>query len=151
MTLEDTLQNDLKQAMLARDEQTVSVLRMLKSTLLYAKVAKGGRDQVMDDASVQDILAKEAKKRQESADLFERGGNSEKAAIERAEKAIIERYLPKQLSEAEIVALIDQVIGELGASDASQMGQVIGRVKQLAGASAEGSLVAKLVKARLSQ
>jgi uncharacterized protein YqeY len=150
MSLEATLQNDLKTAMLAKDERTVAVLRMVKSTLLYAKVAAGSRDEEMADEAVQELLAKEAKKRQESADLYVRGGNAEKAEAELAEKAIIERYLPEQLGDDEIRAMIDTVITEMGTADMSKMGQVIGAVKAKAGTSADGAVVARLVKERLS-
>jgi uncharacterized protein YqeY len=150
MSLEATLQNDLKTAMLAKDERTVAVLRMVKSTLLYAKVAAGSRDEEMADAAVQELLAKEAKKRQESADLYVQGGSTEKAEAELAEKAIIEHYLPAQLGEDEIRAMIDTVITEMGTADMSKMGQVIGAVKAKAGTSADGAVVARLVKERLS-
>jgi uncharacterized protein YqeY len=150
MSLETTINQDLKTAMLAKDEHTVSTLRLLKSTLLYAKVAAGTRDSEMSDDDVITILAKEAKKRQESADLYMQGGNSEKAAAELAEKVVIERYLPAQLSEDEVRAIVDEVVAELGVSESSQMGQVIGRVKQKTGAAADGALVARLVKERIS-
>jgi uncharacterized protein YqeY len=150
MSLETTINQDLKTAMLAKDEHTVSTLRLLKSTLLYAKVAAGTRDSEMSDDDVITILAKEAKKRQESADLYMQGGNSEKAAAELAEKVVIERYLPAQLSEDEVRAIVDEVVAELGVSEPSQMGQVIGRVKQKTGAAADGALVARLVKERIS-
>jgi uncharacterized protein YqeY len=118
---------------------------------LYAKVAAGSRDQMLDDSVVQGIFAKEAKKRQESADLYRQGGNTDKAEAELAEKAIIERYLPTQLSEAELIPIIDGVIADIGANGPAQMGQVIGAVKKQSGASADGALVARLVKERLSQ
>jgi uncharacterized protein YqeY len=151
MQLETTIDQDLKAAQLARDAQLVSVLRMLKSTFLYAKVAAGGRDIELSDEAIQDILAKEAKKRQESADLYKQGGNNEKAEAELAEKAIIEHYLPAQLSEDELQKIIDGVITETGASSLAQMGQVIGAIKKQTGASADGAIVARLVKERLSQ
>lgn len=151
MTLEDRLQADLKTAQLARDEQTVSVLRMVKSTLLYAKVAAGTRDEEMPDSAVEELLAKEAKKRQESADLFKQGGNATKAEAELQEKAIIEKYLPTQLGEDEIIKMIDTAISEIGATTPAQMGQVIGAVKAKAGTQADGSVIARLAKERLSQ
>lgn len=151
MTLETTIDQDLKAAQLARNEQLVSVLRMVKSSFLYAKVAAGTRDSQLSDEAVQDILAKEAKKRQESADLYKQGGNEQKAEAELAEKAIIERYLPAQLSEAELKSVIDTVFSENGATDMSQMGQIIGAVKKQTGASADGALIARLVKERLQK
>jgi uncharacterized protein YqeY len=149
MQLELRIEQDLKTAMLARDEQTVSVLRMVKTSLQYSKVASGSRDQELPDAAVEDILTKEVKKRQESAAMYEKGGSADKANAERAEVAIIQRYLPKQLSEDELTGIIDETIKDLAATDVSRMGQVIGAVKQRVGASADGSLVARLVKQRL--
>lgn len=150
MSLEATLDQDLKAALLNREEQTVSTLRMLKSTLLYAKVAAGSKDTELDDDTVIGILGKEAKKRQESADLFARGGNQKKAEDELAEKAIIEKYLPAQMGEDEIRALIEEVVSGMGEVDPTKMGQIIGQVKAKAGASADGGVIARLVKERLS-
>jgi uncharacterized protein YqeY len=150
MSLEATLNEDLKAAMLAKDERTVSTLRLLKSSLLYAKVADGSREQDMNDDAVIAILSKEAKKRQESADLYIKGGNQAKADDELAEKAIIDKYLPAQLSEAEISALVDEIIGALPEKDPAKMGQVIGQVKQKTGARADGGVIARLVKERLA-
>jgi uncharacterized protein YqeY len=151
MSLEATLETDLKAALLQRDERTVSTLRMLKSTLLYAKVAAGTKDKELEDDAVIGLLSKEAKKRQESADLFTRGGNAQKAEDELAEKAIIERYLPAQQSEDEIKALVDEVVSGMPDADPSKMGQVIGQVRGRAGATADGGTIARLVKERLGQ
>lgn len=150
MTLEATIEHDLKTALLAKDERTVSVLRMLKSSFLYAKVAAGSREQGLSDDEALVIIGKEAKKRQESAELYRQGGNTDKAEAEVAEKAILEKYLPAQLSEAELIALVDKTMHELGATDMAQMGQVIGAVKKQAGASADGAMIARAVKERLS-
>ncbi len=105
--LEQKIEQDLKTALLASDAQRVSVLRGLKSVLLNVKVAEGKRDSGLDDDAVLAIFAKEAKKRQESADLYKQGGSQEKADAELAEKAIIEGYLPEQLGEAELGAMVD--------------------------------------------
>lgn len=152
MTLEARIAQDLKAAMLAGQQQRVMTLRGLKSSLLYVKVAaKADREQELPDDKVSEVLAQEAKKRQESADLYIRGGNQEKADAELVEKSIIEEYLPAQLSEQELLELIEAAIKELGAVDASQMGQVIGKVKQQAGVAADGAVVARLVKGKLSR
>jgi len=149
MTLEGRLTQDLKAAMLAGQQQHVMTLRGLKSTLLYAKVAdKRDREQELPDEAVIAILAKESKKRQESADLYAQGGNQTKADAELAEKAIIDAYLPAQLSEAEVGRTVDAVIAEMGTD--SPMGQVIGAVKQRTGAAADGAMIARLVKEKLS-
>lgn len=150
MTLEETLEQDIKTALLAGDSSKVTTLRGLKSALLNVKVAEGKRDSGLSDDEVLAILAKEAKKRQESADLYIQGGDQTRADNELAEKAIIEAYLPAQLSEAEITELVTQVIAELGVSGPQAMGQVIGQVKARAGASADGALIAQIVKSQLS-
>jgi uncharacterized protein YqeY len=148
--LEQKIEQDLKTALLASDAQRVSVLRGLKSVLLNVKVAEGKRDSGLDDDAVLAIFAKEAKKRQESADLYKQGGDENRAAAELAEKAIIEEYLPEQLGEAEISAMVGEAIKATGAEGAKDMGKVIGQVKQKAGASADGGLIAKIAKEKLS-
>lgn len=149
MTTTERLNSDLKQAMLAGDKVLVTTLRGLKSTILYAEVAKGNREQGLADAEVMDLLGKEAKKRQESADLFTRGGNAQKAAEELAEKQVIEKYLPAQISDDELGALVDTAVAELGASGPQAMGQVIGLVKQRSNGQADGGRIAAAVKARI--
>lgn len=150
MTIEERLEQDIKTALLARDSVTATTLRGLKSALLNVKVATGKRDSGLTDEEVLPIFAKEAKKRQESADLYVQGGNQEKADAELVEKTVIETYLPKQLSEEEIATLIDEVIAQTGASGAAGMGQVIGQVKAKAGAAADGSIIARIAKEKLA-
>jgi uncharacterized protein YqeY len=150
MGMKQQIEQDLKQAMLAGDKTLVDTLRFLKSAILYAEVAAGKRDEGLSDDETIALLTKEAKKRQESADLYRQGGNTDKAAAEEAEKKVIEAYLPAQVSEEEISASIDAVIAETGASGMQAMGQVIGAVKQKFGATADGSVIARLVKERLS-
>ena len=106
--LEDKLEQDLKTALLAHDAQRVSVLRGLKSVLLNVKVAEGKRDNGLEDDQVLTIFAKEAKKRQESADLYKQGGDVDRETAELAEKAIIQEYLPEQMSEEELAKLVDE-------------------------------------------
>ena len=147
--LEDKLDQDIKSALLAGDKFRVTTLRQLKDTLLNAKVAQNKRDVGLEDSELQAIFSKEAKQRQESADLYLKGGDKNRADAELEEKAIIETYLPKPLSEDEITLAIDEVIKNKG-SDISQMRQIIGAVKQKLGASADGSVIARLTKERLS-
>lgn len=147
--LEDKLEQDLKTALLAHDAERVSVLRGLKSVLLNVKVAEGKRESGLADDQVLAIFAKEAKKRQESADLYKQGGDADREAAELAEKAIIEEYLPEQMSEAELGKLIDEAITATGAEGPKDMGKVIGQVRQKAGAGADGSLIARLAKEKL--
>jgi uncharacterized protein YqeY len=150
MSLKERLQNDVKAAMLAGDALRLETLRGLKSVILYAEVATGKRAEGLSDTEVEALLAKEAKKRQESADLYKQGGANDRADKELSEKAIIEEYLPKQLSEDEVAAVVDEVINEVKPEGMQQMGQVIGQVKSRLGNSADGALIAKLVKEKLS-
>lgn len=147
--LEQQLEQDIKSALLAGDSVKVTTLRGLKAALLNVKVAEGKRDSGLTDDEVIAVFAKEAKKRQESADLYKQGGNQEKASAELGEKAVIEAYLPAQLSEDEINKLIDEAIAATGASGPQGMGQVIGQVKAKAGAAADGALIARLAKEKL--
>lgn len=147
--LEDKLEQDIKSALLAKDSERVTTLRTLKATLLNIKVAQGKRDTGLSDDEVIEAFVKEAKKRQESADLYRQGGNNESAEKELREKSTIEEYLPEQLSEDEIAKTIDEVISSLGASGTSAMGQVIGQVKSKLGASADGAVIARLAKEKL--
>lgn len=148
--LEDKLEQDIKAALLAGDAQRVSTLRGVKSVLLNEKVAKGKRDSGLSDEEVLPLLAKEAKKRQESADLYKQGGSQDRAAKELAEKAIIEEYLPEQMSEDEIAKLVEAAIAETGAAGPQDMGKVIGVVRGKTGGSADGAVIARLAKEKLN-
>lgn len=151
MALEQQIDQDLKSALLSGDKLKVETLRGLKSVVLYAKVAAGSRDLAMADEALQQLFAKEVKKRQESIDLYIRGGNQAMADKELAEKEIIEAYLPEQLSEDELKTFVETVVTELGASDMSAMGKVIAGVKDKAKGAADGAVIARLVKERLAR
>ncbi len=151
--MEQKISQDLKTAILAKDAQKVSVLRSIKSAFTYVKVApgfEGGTSGVLSDEVVMAILAKEAKKRQESADSYNQAGQSERAQAEADEKAIIEAYLPAQLSEAEVRELVDRAVAALDEVSPKAMGQLIATVKQQAGLTADGALIARLVKESLN-
>lgn len=149
LTLEQKLEQDIKAALLAGDKTRATTLRTLKAVLLNVKVAQNKRDTGLSDEEVQAAFGKESKKRQESADLYEQGGNQEKAEAELAEKAMIDAYLPEQLGEAEVAALVDEVIKQTGAARPQDMGKVIGQVRAKAGAAADGALIAKIAKEKL--
>lgn len=134
--------------MLSGNKVLVTTLRGLKSSILYAEVGEGVREEGLPNEKVVSLLQKEAKKRQESADLYGQGGNADKQQAELAEKAVIEKYLPEQLSEVKISILVNQAIDEIG-NDKQKMGQIIGRVKQLSGGNADGALIAKIVQGKL--
>lgn len=148
--LEKRLEQDIKSALLAGDADKLSTLRQVKSVILNAKVATGKREAGLSDEEVLPILAKEAKKRQESADLYIQGGSQERADKELLEKSVIESYLPTQLSEDEIITLINNAIADTKASGPQDMGPVIGQVKKIAGPTADGATIARLVKEKLS-
>lgn len=147
--LKSRLNQDLKTALLGGDKAKAEVLRGLKSAILYEEVAKGAREQGLPEDEVLRILSKEAKKRQESADLYLQGGSPEKADAELSEKAIIEHYLPRQLPEDEISLLIDEAAAEQGGIAKETMGKIIAAVKARAGGAADGSTVARLVRERI--
>jgi uncharacterized protein YqeY len=149
--LKQQIEQDLKQALLSGDKDRVTTLRGLKSVILYAEVAKGTRDEGLGDEEIIALFGKEAKKRQESADFFIKGGAEDRAAKELAEKQLIEGYLPQQLSDEDLTAIVDAAITEVNAEGLSAMGKVIGLVKQKAGATADGSRIAQSVKERLAQ
>ena len=148
--IKQKLNEDVKSAMLAGDAARVETLRGLKSVILYAEVAAGKRDQGLEDDEILGLFAREAKKRQESADLYRQGGAEDRAVKELSEKEMIEQYLPTQLSEAELVAIIDVVISDTNATDIKAMGQVMGLVKKQVGSAGDGALIARIVKEKLS-
>lgn len=149
MGIQEQLTKDLKEALLQGDKVKATVLRGLKSAVGYAEVASGKRDSGLEDKEIIALFQKEAKKRQESADLYLKAGDKERASQELAEKEIIEVYLPAQLSEAEIADHVDSVIAELGATDQKMMGQVIAAVKARTDGAADGAIIAKITKERL--
>lgn len=148
--LEQKIEQDLKAALLNHDSVKVSTLRGLKSALLDYKVSHGSRGQLVPDEEVIRLLAKESKKRQESIDLYVQGADSNRAEAELTEKAILDSYLPEKLNEQELVAIIDQVIAEIGAQDKSVMGKVITEVKVRTQGAADGAMIASLVKNKLA-
>lgn len=149
MNLKQQIEQDLKTAMLAGDRQLTSTLRGLKSSILYEEVARGKREEGLTDEEITAVLGKEAKKRQESADLYTQGGNGERAQAELAEKASIEKYLPSQLSDDEINKLINSAETEIGSVSPQTMGRIIAAVKSNSQGAADGARVASLVKERL--
>jgi uncharacterized protein YqeY len=149
--LEKQIERDLKTALLAGDQLRVTLLRSLKSVLLNTKVEQGSRGQELDDETVLRLLTKESKKRQESADLYQQGGSPERAEAELSEKAVIDSYLPEQLSEQAVTKLIDEVIKDLAVSGPQAMGQVVGEVKSRSKGAADGALIARLTKERLTK
>jgi uncharacterized protein len=144
------LEQDIKAAMLAKEADKVTTLRGLKANILNAEVAAGVRDAGLDDSAIITLFQKEAKKRQDSADLYVQGGAQDKADAELAEKAIIDTYLPAQLSDAEVTSVVESVIAAVQPTGMQDMGKVIAGVKQKTAGQADGALIAKLVKEKLA-
>lgn len=151
MDIKDRLNADLKKAMLSGDKRRAMTLRGLKSAILYAEVARGERDEGLSNEEALKVLAKEAKKRQESIELYEKGGSADQAQEEAAEKSVIEEYLPEQLSEDSIRTIVDEEIASLEDPSMKDMGTVIKKVQARGGSGVGGSTVARLVKERLQQ
>jgi len=125
--LRDDINNSLKEAMKAGQALRVSTLRMVNSTVKNADIeARGQGKPALDDAALLSVMQKMIKQRQESVELYEKGGRAELAAQEREEIAIISGFLPKQMSDADVAAAIEAAIKETGAAGMKDMGKVIG-------------------------
>ena len=149
MNLFDKVSRDIKTAMLARDKVRLEALRGIKKEFLEAKTAKGGDGELSDDAALK-ILAKMVKQRKESASIYTEQNREDLAGEELAQAAIIEEYLPKQLSEEELTAALKEIIARVGATSAKEMGKVMGTAtKELAG-KAEGKAISAKVRELLA-
>ncbi len=149
MALKAQLENDIKAALLGGDRFVADTLRNLKAAILNEEVAKGLRDTGLPDDQVEQLIAREVKKRVDSATQYDAADRPELAENERAEIKVLETYLPEQLSEADIQKAVDEAIAATGATSPQQMGQVIGAVKAKLGNAADGATVARLVKTSL--
>ncbi len=150
MPLKQRINDEMKAALLGGDRFVGEVLRNLKAAILNEEVATGKREEGLGDAEIEQVIAREVKKRAESSRLYRENDRPELAEPEEAEAEVLKRYLPEQLSEDDIRALVQQKIAELEASGPQMMGQVIGAVKQEAGNTADGALIAQIVKQELS-
>lgn len=149
MNLFDRISEDIKKAMLAREKVRLEALRGVKKEFLEAKTAKGANGELSDETATK-IMVKMVKQRKESAKIYEENSRPELAANELAEAAVIEEYLPKQLSDEELTAEVKAIIAETGATSMKEMGKVMGVAsKRLAGL-AEGRAINAKVKELLS-
>ncbi|HET6746497.1 MAG TPA: GatB/YqeY domain-containing protein [Candidatus Saccharimonadales bacterium] len=151
MALNQRIADDMKAALLGGDRFVGETLRNLKAAILNEEVAQGKRDTGLDDATIEQIIAKEVKKRYESAAIYDQNMREDAADQERREAEVLSRYLPEQLSEAELKTVIDAKVAELGATDIKMMGQVIGAVKKEVGNAADGASLARIVKETLAK
>jgi uncharacterized protein len=150
MALEQQIMAEMKDAMKAKDEATLRGLRAIKAEIIKAKTEPGAGGEI-DEATEQKILQKMMKQRRDSLEIFEKQGRTDLALKEKEEMALIEKFLPKQLDEAEIKIIIEQIIAETGAASPADMGKVMGVAsKQLAG-KADGKTISNIVKELLSK
>lgn len=150
MNLFDQVSEDIKDAMRAKDKIRLEALRGMKKEFLEAKTAKGASDELSDEAAIQ-ILQKMAKQRRDSAEIYSEQNRADLAEKELAELAVIETYLPKQLSQEELDTKIADIIAQVGATSPADMGKVMGvATKSLAGVAA-GRAISETVKRLLSK
>ncbi len=147
MSLKDQITQDMKSAMKAGDKDRLKVVRLMLAAIKQVEVDKRVE---LDDAAVLSVLDKMVKQRRDSVEQFEKGDREDLAAIERAEIAVLEDYLPEQLSADELAALVDEVIAATGAASMKDMGKVMGQIKAKAAGRADMGAVSAAVKERLS-
>ena len=150
MTLQQSVDSDLKEAMRAKDAAKLGVLRMLKSALKYAAIAKSGAEAELSDAEAVQVIRKQAKQRQDSIETFEKGGRAELAEKEKEELAILNTYLPQGMSPDELAKVVRETIAELGAKSKAQMGSVMKELQAKVAGRADGKTLSAEVQKQLS-
>lgn len=148
MSLKIQIEADIKKAMLAREKDTLKALRAIKSMILLAETEKGGSGEVSEDAEMK-LLMKAVKQRKDSAQIYMDQGREDLLAIEQAEIAVIEKYLPQQLSESEVRGELEKIIAQLGASGPQDMGKVMGMASKAMAGKADGKTISVIVKSLL--
>ena len=149
MSLELKINQDIKAAMIAKDNARLRGLRAIKAAILLAKTEKAGIDELAQDAEIK-VLQKLVKQRKESGEIYKTQGREDLFKIEFEEQQVIEEYLPKQLSREEIEEIIKGIIAETGASGMKDMGKVMGLANAKLAGQADGKTVSELVKASLA-
>jgi uncharacterized protein YqeY len=149
MTLFDTITEEIKKAMLAKDKVRLDALRGVKKEFLEAKTAKGTADELADDKAIA-ILQKMVKQRKESAEIYKEQGREDLAETEIEQMKVIQEYLPKQLSKEEIEAEVMRIIADTGASTMKDMGRVMGIATKELGGKADGGTISAIVRQKLS-
>ena len=149
MSLEITINAEIKTAMLAKNEAALRALRAIKSAILLAKTADGKQGEINEEDEIK-LLQKLAKQRKDSLEVFEKQHREDLAIKEREELEIIEKYLPKQMDESELKSVLQEIITQVGATSAADMGKVMGVAsKQLAG-KADGKAISAMVQTILA-
>ncbi len=149
MSLVERINNDIKEAMKAKDKVKLDAIRNVKSQILLAQTEKGASAELSEDAEIK-IIQKLVKQRKESAEIYKNQGRDDLYQVEVQELSFLEVYLPQQLSNEELTAFIKDVIAKIGATSIKDLGKVMGATKQLAG-KADGRLIADKVKEELGK
>lgn len=144
MTLEEKIMNDLKEAMKLKDQAAMRSIRAIKAAILLFKT-DGSGDALTEDKEIK-LLQKLVKQRQDSLDIYIKQGREDLASVEREEIAIIQKYLPEQLSESKLKEIIGEIIAESGATSVKDMGKVMGIASQKLAGKADGKMIAAVVK-----
>ena len=150
MTLQKRIDSDLREAMRAKDTTKLGVLRMLKSALKYAAIAKAGAESELSDTEVAQVIRKQARQREDSIESFEKGGRAELAEKEKEELSILNSYLPQSMSTDEISKVVRETIAEIGATSKAQMGGVMKALQAKVGSRADGKTLSAEVQKQLS-
>lgn len=148
--LKQKVQDDLKQAMIAKDEIKLSVIRMLKSAIQYHEIQKGGAGYEATDEDVIEVIGREIKKRNEAIEMYRKGGREELAQKEEKELEILKTYLPKQMSEDEVRKLVQEAISSTNASSIQDMGKVMGTLMPKVKGKTDATLVSNIVREKLT-
>ena len=147
--ISNTIDQEIKQAMLAKDQAKLRGLRAIKAALLLAKTEKGSTEEITEETELK-ILQKLIKQRKESADIYIGQGRTDLSQIEEEEIVVISAYMPKQLDRREIESLIAGIIQNVGASSVKDMGKVMAAANQQLAGKADGKLIAEIVKIQLA-
>jgi hypothetical protein len=149
MTLQQRVDSELKEAMRAKDTTKLGVLRMLKSALKYAAIAKSDAEAELNDAEASQVIRKQVKQRQDSIESFEKGGRTELAAKEKEELAILSGYLPQPMNAGEISRVVGETIAEAGATSRAQMGAVMKALQAKVAGRVDGKALSAEVQKQL--
>ena len=147
--MQEQIERDIKSALLSGDKLKVETLKSIKNALQYEAVSKSVKLSELTDEQVQAVLAREAKKRQEAADLYAGAGETDRQQKELAEQAVIKAYLPDPMDESELQSVVQEEVSKLDNPGLAQMGQIIAAVRSRTAGRAEGAIIAKLVKENL--
>jgi uncharacterized protein len=150
MTLQQRIDSNLKDAMRAKDTTRLGVLRMLKSALKYAAIEKSGAEGELNDAESIQVIRKQAKQRHDSIESFEKGGRAELVAKEKEELALLNNYLPQQLSADELSQIVRETISSVGATSKAQMGAVMKELQAKVAGRADGKTLSQEVQRHLA-